>query len=89
MDLLEVGSRRRLVRGNGSEVVGKITASDGATIDFTTPHGTTIKMGIVWAMDMVKPLDEASDKLLQEYEIGSAANLGMVYNQPVVQYHPV
>lgn len=89
MDLLEVGSRCRMVRGNGSEIVGKITASDGATIDFMTPHGTTIKTGIVWAMTLIKPLDEASEQLLQEYEESSAAKLGTVYGQPVVPYHPV
>lgn len=36
--------------------IGRVTKTDGGLIYFTTPHGTTIKMGFVPFIDGVKPV---------------------------------
>lgn len=59
---------------NDGPLIGRITEVIDVTVVFTTPHGTTIKMGIVHAMRELSPLQVGEEAKLIELDRDAAAH---------------
>jgi len=51
---------------NVEGLLGHVTERDGGMIEFSTPHGSTIKAGFVWFASRAKQLSEDDQSRLND-----------------------